>query len=885
MKKGELLQLLVLLLALSVALAACRPTPTPAPPTPLPTVAATPTVPEAEPPLRIEVTSDPGEDSMAFHVTLTNLASWDMTDVVATATIPEGATLLEASTTVPDVIPSFKMDALNDFSFTLPRLAAGETIELFIYRVEAGPGMFISTQASASWQGKMPGQVTSEPVEISIAVPMQPTAPHITTLALCAEVSEDGRCTSPQIEFQPDVTVYYVFTYENLSASDEIKERWYLGDKGWTEATLNTDYIIKQAGASGRFASSGIDLTASEWERLDSASTGRLEIWLNGELALTTEFTVLSAAPTAQATLLVYNTVERLLAGDLLHTVTINDVQADLTDFPLDWPVVGVGTTDWIGRNGEMLPDGTAGDLCFWWADPNSLTQADVRNLADPNVTTSLDHDIHYPFMGLAVGDPETAITWSLQDVEDVHTWLEERLDASDIDLAGVQLRGEFGPVKTTVAYNIPLTGLDLSGGYVGEDHFRFGEYITATWTINGLYAANPALQPVVSTPGHPLHLHGYQQEAMLGGHVGSASAISVTATVWHLSQVIIRSGEADLNAFYGDAFRRAVQAHFADPTQFHDPHGLMTLGLLREELVTAFGQEQVDDWLDHALAETCLVKTDDGWAGAHVLQPDLPALPSCGSEPSIHFTAELILALAWNDPSGLSPSGRSLDELRRPGWGEELIVPRAELVHWLQRHTALDPWSPGMETQALIVAGVPFTQTWQTAGGETWSVEKLLGAVIERWRGNREKADLKPGDIMPENMLHLAPALIDLFQRYPEAIATYGPVLDEVFATYESALHPDGYWGFPGETFSTGHIVEQYVRAQEAGLNVALPSLRPVELMVKCQAADGWFDIHNNPFIGVQAHGVRALGVTLPLLSSPSRGEGLGPIPSEAEE
>ena len=197
-----------------------------------------------------------------------------------------------------------------------------------------------------------------------------------------------------------------------------------------------------------------------------------------------------------------------------------------------------------------------------------------------------------------------TAITWSLHDVPDVHVWLEEKLETSGTDLAGVQLRGQFGPVKTSVVYNIPLTGLDLSGGYVGEDHFRFGEYVTATWTINGLYAADPEMQPVISTPGHPLHLHGYQTcdvaglptVPQLGGHVGSASAISVTATIWPLSQVVTRSGEADLTAFYAGAFRRAVQAHLADPTQFHDPHGLMTLGLLRSEIIAEFGQEQVDD-------------------------------------------------------------------------------------------------------------------------------------------------------------------------------------------------------------------------------------------------------------------------------------------------
>jgi hypothetical protein len=146
--------------------------------------------------------------------------------------------------------------------------------------------------------------------------------------------------------------------------------------------------------------------------------------------------------------------------------------------------------------------------------------------------------------------------------------------------------------------------------------------------------------------------------------------------------------------------------------------------------------------------------------------------------------------------------------------------------------------------------------------------MDRLLEAVIARWRENRQKAALKAGDIVPENMLHLAPALIDLFRRYPEAKATYGAVLDEVFATYRAALHPDGYWGFPGETFSAGHIVEHYIRAQAIGVDVTLPSLHPVELMVAHQGLDGWFDIHNNAYVGAQAHGVRALALAMPLLT-----------------
>src|SRR5690242_9737791 len=47
-----------------------------------------------------------------------------------------------------------------------------------------------------------------------------------------------------------------------------------------------------------------------------------------------------------RSTLLVYNTVQGLLSGDLLNAVTVPLVRSDLAAFPADWPVVGVGTTN-----------------------------------------------------------------------------------------------------------------------------------------------------------------------------------------------------------------------------------------------------------------------------------------------------------------------------------------------------------------------------------------------------------------------------------------------------------------------------------------------------------------------------------------------------------
>src|SRR5829696_5288967 len=161
-----------------------------------------------------------------------------------------------------------------------------------------------------------------------------------------------------------------------------------------------------------------------------------------------------SGAAGGTPSLVAYNTVQGLLAGDLEHTVSIVRVRSDLAAYPPDWPVVGVGTTNRPFRTGEPIPGGTAGDLRFWWADPDSPSQAAVTDLgAGPGAGP-----VELPFLAIGVGDPARALTWEARDVPDVHAWLSAQLAAAGIELAGVLLEGEFGAVKTTVSYNIPAT-------------------------------------------------------------------------------------------------------------------------------------------------------------------------------------------------------------------------------------------------------------------------------------------------------------------------------------------------------------------------------------------------------------------------------------------
>lgn len=256
--------------------------------------------------------------------------------------------------------------------------------------------------------------------------------------------------------------------------------------------------------------------------------------------------------PARRSTLLVYNTADRLLRGDLFHTVTTEDVLRDLAAFPPAWPIVGVGTTNWLQRNGEVIPDGTVGEPRFLWTDPDSDPLGRILNvcyttpadegamLVTPRVDSN-DQQANFPFLVVAVCDPAAALMWTVSDMPNLHPWLIDELAQRNVGVAGIQVRARCRQVKTTDAYNVPLGGLDLSKGYVGEQHFRFGDYGESEWVFNGAYTANPSLHPFISVPGVPLHLHGYRPNEADGGHIVLADVIEASVTVWPLDEFVMK--------------------------------------------------------------------------------------------------------------------------------------------------------------------------------------------------------------------------------------------------------------------------------------------------------------------------------------------------------
>ena len=255
--------------------------------------------------------------------------------------------------------------------------------------------------------------------------------------------------------------------------------------------------------------------------------------------------------------ILAYNTVERLLKGDFFHFSKIEEITQEFANFDKEWPVIGLGTTNWYKRNGEAIVEGFAENPEFLWADPESNPPGKPINLNydHPDHEENLKSPVigpddalpQFPFMAIALCDPKESIDYALSAGENIHEWIENKFSSDNLGLAAIHVSGKLDEVKSTAACHIPLGGLDLNEGYSLKDNFKFIEYQTGTWSIQGLYGINPTIQQVLSVPGHPLHLHGFETNEMRGGHINQAiSTTNTRITVYPIKDINIRIKDLD---------------------------------------------------------------------------------------------------------------------------------------------------------------------------------------------------------------------------------------------------------------------------------------------------------------------------------------------------
>jgi hypothetical protein len=253
--------------------------------------------------------------------------------------------------------------------------------------------------------------------------------------------------------------------------------------------------------------------------------------------------------------ILAYNTVERLLKGDFFHFSKIEEISQEMEHYNKEWPVIGLGTTNWYKRNGEAIVEGLAKSPEFLWADPENNGKIINLNHEHPEHEENLKSPVigpedtlpQFPFMAVAMCNPKEMQEYSLPAGEDIHAWIEKKLSSENLGLAALHVSGRIDEVKSTAACYIPIGGLELNEGYSLKENFKFIEYETGLWNMQGLYGINPTIQQVLSVPGHPLHLHGYDINKMRGGHINQAISTSTSkVNIYPIKDINIRIKDLD---------------------------------------------------------------------------------------------------------------------------------------------------------------------------------------------------------------------------------------------------------------------------------------------------------------------------------------------------
>jgi predicted DNA-binding protein with PD1-like motif len=239
------------------------------------------------------------------------------------------------------------------------------------------------------------------------------------------------------------------------------------------------------------------------------------------------------------SSLVVFNTVERLLRGDFFHTVGVADVCGELGTFPSDWLVVGLGTTNWFDRHGELLVEGTAATPRFWWADPEGTPAAALIEVPKSGEAARL------PFVAVAVIDPSsTPHEWQLAEGDAVHDAIAEAASAANMGLAALRVTGAITDVAYQVMCHIPIGGIAEDRPARADEHHAEGQQ----WEAVGLYAANPTIQSVVSHGVAAVHLHARVGDPARGGHVNRATASATTSVVaWPIHELVLRIRDLDV--------------------------------------------------------------------------------------------------------------------------------------------------------------------------------------------------------------------------------------------------------------------------------------------------------------------------------------------------
>ncbi|MGQ9859640.1 MAG: CARDB domain-containing protein [Thermodesulfobacteriota bacterium] len=207
-----------------------------------------------------------------------------------------------------------------------------------------------------------------------------------------------------------------------------------------------------------------------------------------------------------------FNTLSDLLRGDLWQWISQQEVVRHLYIYPERFIVVGLGTTNWPERMGEVLVSGTVDKVRFQWANPEYPYR--IQDIQDGV----------FPWIQVAVVDPKNFLELDLERTDDLHGELVRRFRTRRVDRCALVIDAQTNQVEYSLTYRIPKSGLDLTVPGGKEAYLRaFKEVAQANWIFQGIYVDEALASGCGVPPGQPLLLMGRNTRTQNGGLIRRA--------------------------------------------------------------------------------------------------------------------------------------------------------------------------------------------------------------------------------------------------------------------------------------------------------------------------------------------------------------------------
>lgn len=224
---------------------------------------------------------------------------------------------------------------------------------------------------------------------------------------------------------------------------------------------------------------------------------------------------------------LFFNTYSDFLKGDHWQWISSEGVARRLYVYPERFLVMGMGNTNWPERMGEVIVEGAITRLVYRFADPEYPYK--LKSIPDGP----------FPWLYVAVVDPDTGLESRVEKASDVHRVLVEKFRREGIEMCAVELEAEAKHVEYTVTYRIPKSGLDLTVEQGKAAYLRaFQDEGDSSWVMRGIYADEIMATKCGIPPGQPLILVGYNKKTLNAGLIRMARVQGATVRYYPIGKL-----------------------------------------------------------------------------------------------------------------------------------------------------------------------------------------------------------------------------------------------------------------------------------------------------------------------------------------------------------